>query len=49
MNTLDSMVDALAKDPARKFVVVEQVLPGHVLTFFSLKPLAIDLLLPRIV
>jgi alpha-mannosidase len=25
MNTLDSVVDALAKDPARKFVVVEQV------------------------
>ena len=27
MNTLDSVVDALAKDPARKFVVVEQVTP----------------------
>jgi len=25
MNTLDSVVDALARDPARKFVVVEQV------------------------
>ena len=25
MNTLDSVVDALARDPGRKFVVVEQV------------------------
>jgi len=25
MNTLDSVVDALARDPARKFVIVEQV------------------------
>jgi hypothetical protein len=25
MNTLDSVVDALASDPARKFIVVEQV------------------------
>jgi len=25
MNTLDSVVDALAKDPARKFIIVEQV------------------------
>jgi alpha-mannosidase len=25
LNTLDSVVDALARDPARKFVVVEQV------------------------
>jgi len=26
INTLDSVVDALARDPARKFVVVEQVI-----------------------
>jgi hypothetical protein len=25
MNTLDSVVDALARDPGRKFVVAEQV------------------------
>jgi hypothetical protein len=38
INTLDSVVDALAKDPARKFVVVEQVPLPRVITFFSLEP-----------
>ncbi|KAL6653701.1 hypothetical protein ACP70R_008625 [Stipagrostis hirtigluma subsp. patula] len=30
MNTLDSVVEALARDPARKFVVVEQVMLNHI-------------------
>jgi hypothetical protein len=37
MNTLDSVVDALARDPGRKFVVAEQVTrsPKFPTDFFS--------------
>jgi hypothetical protein len=44
MNTLDSVVDALASDPARKFIVVEQV-SIHSLVFDSYSPLVLMLVL----
>jgi hypothetical protein len=41
MNTLDSVVDALARDPARKFVVVEQVSTVSQASFLSCSPILV--------